>query len=131
MQYRSFPAWPNNLGSTTCPNTRLAPSQGTILDRLRIPGDHRISIRSQAYHLPRVSLRILCRVDRGGCALHRLTEHREVTNHPVMLGMALGWMAMAWVLPVRTTACLVGGPEGGALLGCRMMNGQGSEKIIM
>ena len=131
MQYRSFLAWPNNLGSTTCPSTRLGPSQGTILDRLHTLGDHRISIRSQSYHLPRAFLRILCRVDRGGCALRRLTERQEVTNHPVMLGMALVWMVMGWVLPVRTTLCLAGGAEGGALLACRMTNGQDSGKIIM
>ena len=130
-QYRSFLAWPNNLGSTTCPNTRLGPSRGTILDRLRTPGDHRISIRSQSCHLHRASLRTLCQVDRGGCALRRLTERREVTNHLVILGMAPVWMVMAWVLPVRTTPYLVGGPEGGVPLGCRMTNGQDSGKIIM
>ena len=125
MQPRSFRGWPNNQ------RTISDLSRGAILVRLHTPGGHRISIRSQSCHLLRVFLRILCRVDRGGCALRRLTERREVTNHLVMLGMALAGKVMAWGLPAQMMPYPGGGPEGGVLLGCRMTNGRDSGKIIM
>lgn len=117
MLHRSFLAWLSNPGSTTCLSISLAPSQEVILGRLRTRGDRRISIRSRSCPLPRGFLRILSRVARDGCALPRLTGHREVTDHLVMPEIAVAWTVMGWVLRVQTMPCLVGGQEEGARLG--------------
>lgn len=83
MLHRSSLVWPsnNNPDSTTYLNTNLVPSQVAIPDHPLTLGDHRILIKSQLCHHLKVFRRILCREDRDGCELHRLTGHREATDH--------------------------------------------------
>lgn len=90
MLHRSSLVWPNNNpGSTTYLNINLAPSQAAILGHLHTLEDHQILTKFPSCLLPRASNRILCREDKEGYELPRLTGPREATDHPVMSGITL------------------------------------------